>query len=60
VAYFMADPSQDGNLAVVQRSRYFEPDDAVLLKAWNDMNQEAYSDEEILDRITQEMLIQKK
>ncbi|KAF4419169.1 (-)-trans-carveol dehydrogenase [Fusarium acutatum] len=60
VAYFMADPSQDGNLAVVQRSRYFELDDAVLLKAWNDMNQEAYSDEEILDRITQEMLIQKK
>ncbi|KAF5984895.1 (-)-trans-carveol dehydrogenase [Fusarium coicis] len=60
VAYFMADPSQDGNLAVVQRSRYFELDDAVLLKAWNDMNQEAYSDEKILDRIAQEMLIQKK
>ncbi|KAF5562246.1 (-)-trans-carveol dehydrogenase [Fusarium phyllophilum] len=60
VAYFLADPSQGGNLAVVQHSRYFELDDAVLLKAWNDMNQEAYSDEEILDRITQEMLIQKK
>ncbi|KAF5562159.1 (-)-trans-carveol dehydrogenase [Fusarium napiforme] len=39
-------------------NRYFELDDAVLLKAWNDMNQEAYSDKEILDRITQEILIQ--
>ncbi|KAF9767271.1 hypothetical protein IL306_000181 [Fusarium sp. DS 682] len=55
-AYFMASPTEDGKLAVVQRNRYFELDDTVLLKAWNDMNQEKYSDEEILDHITQAMM----